>query len=70
MTQTTLNPEIAEYCGDNNLPLPSDVTTANAAWDVADPEELTIQAADMLALFPGRPEMHTTMSFARAMGLR
>lgn len=63
MTQTKLDPMVIDYCTDNNLPLPKDAETANAAWEVMDAEDGTIQAADMVRLFPGRPEMHTATTF-------
>jgi hypothetical protein len=62
-TDAELNPEIADFCADNDLPLPTDIETANAAWDVADACDTTIQAQDMVRLFPGQPEMHTTTTF-------
>jgi hypothetical protein len=61
----TLNQEIIDFCQDNNLRLPTDIEKANAAWDVADACDGTIQTPDMVRLFPGQPEMHTTMRFRR-----
>lgn len=58
-----LNPAIVDYCADKSIPLPTDIEKANAAWDVADACDCTIQAEDMVALFPGAPEMHTATTF-------
>lgn len=63
MTNLTFGDGNTEYVA---TPARGQQRLANAIYRAAD-DGGTIPAADMLRLFPGRPELHSTCSLARAM---
>ena len=63
MTTITFGDGINEYAA---TPARGQQRLANAIYRASD-DGGTIQAASMLRLFPGRPELHSTCSLDRAM---